>query len=585
MRKLLIVWLLCSGLISCGQNNSEKEGMVTSEKSGSSTDWVQHGLNDKEDRFSPLAKINADNVNNLGLVWSMDLPEGRGQEATPLVVDGVMYTTSAWSHVFALNPVTGEQLWHYDPKVNKSVAVKGCCGPVNRGVAYSNKKVFVGAYDGRLIALDARTGKPVWETQTVDTNKSYTITGAPRIANGKVFIGNGGAEFGVRGYVSAYDENTGKMIWRFYTVPGKPGTPQENPIHDKTIDTWHGEFWKLGGGGTVWDSMAVDTELNLLYIGTGNTSPWNPRLRTEGEGDNLFVSSIVALDINTGKYVWHYQTQTTPQDAMGLHGDTTMILADLNIGGKLRKIIMQAPKNGFFYVLDRTTGEYLSAKNFVPVTWAKGIDQNGRPVVNPEAEYWKTDVPVLVMPTWAGGHNWHPMSYSKKTGLVYLPAHEMAFPYFDDKEFDVKQLAVNLGVDVLPASFPDDPKGIKAIKDATRGHLAAWNPVLQKEVWRVQHPGPWNGGVLSTAGNLVFQGSAAGFFKAYHAETGQELWSFPAQSGIVAPPMTFEIDGEQYISVSVGWGGIFALMTGPMTQISSTNPINRSRLLTFKLKG
>jgi len=556
---------------------------VDNTATGSSSDWPSHGFNSAEQRFSPLTQINADNISDLSLAWFKDLPEARGQEATPLVVDGVMYTSAAWSHVFALNPVSGEELWHFDPKIDKATRIKGCCGPVNRGVAYSNGKIFIGAFDGRLIALDAKTGRQIWSTQTVDTSKHYTITGAPRIANGKVFIGNGGAEFGVRGYVSAYDENTGEMVWRFYTIPNKPGEPQENEIHKETVKTWSGEFWKLGGGGTVWDSMAFDKDLNLLYIGVGNSSPWNPKLRSNGEGDNLFVSSMVALDADTGEYAWHYQT--TPQDGWDYTATQHMILAELEINNKPRSVIMQAPKNGFFYVLDRATGEFISAKNYVPVNWASHIDASGRPVVNPEAKYWETGKPALVVPAWSGGHNWHPMSFSPNTGLVYLPAQEMAFPYVPDADFSVKQLAVNLGVDLAAAAFPDDANALQGIKEASKGHLSAWDPVGQQEIWRVQYPGPWNGGVLATAGDLVFQGSATGFVNAYDARTGNSLWSYPAQTGVVAPPISYQIDGEQYITVSAGWGGIFPILTGPLSQDSDPDPVNRSRLLTFKIGG
>lgn len=546
-------------------------------------DWQFHGEDQKEQRHSSLTLINTGNVNKLSLAWWLDLPEARGQEATPLVVDGVMYTTAAWSHVYAINPKTGKVLWHFDPKIDKSIAVHGCCGPVNRGVAVSNGKVFIGAYDGRLIALDAQNGQEIWSTQTVDSSKPYTITGAPRLAKNLVFIGNGGAEFGVRGYVSAYDVNTGKMIWRFYTVPGDPKKPQENSIHNNTIDTWNGEFWKLGGGGTVWDSMAYDENLDLLYIGVGNASPWNPTLRTAGKGDNLFISSIVALRPSTGKYVWHYQT--TPQDGWDYTATQHMILAELKISGKIRSVIMQAPKNGFFYVLDRATGEFISAESFVPTTWASGIDSAGRPIINNEAKYWETGSPALITPGFLGGHNWHPMSFSPKTGLVYIPAQEVAFPYAPDKNFDIKTLAANLGIDLMAAATADDQMVTQAIKGATKGHLAAWDPVTQKEIWRVQYPGIWNGGVLSTAGNLVFQGSAAGFLNAYNAKTGHLLWQTPTQTGVVAPPISYSIDGEQYISVSAGWGGVFPLMTGELTRDSNSDPINRSRLLTYKVGG
>jgi len=585
MKFFYLFLMVLTVLLFSGCENIESKSAPSNkvQLEGVEGEWISTGKGPDEKRFSQLTQINDKNVKNLSLAWYMDLPEGRGQEATPLVVNGIMYTTAAWSHVFALNPKTGEKIWHYDPKVDKSVAIKGCCGPVNRGLAYANGKVFIGAYDGRLIAIDIKTGKEVWSAQTTDTSQSYTITGAPRVVNGKVFIGNGGGEFGVRGYVSAYDENTGKQVWRFYTVPGHPDKPQDNPIHNETVKSWNGEFWKLGGGGTVWDSMAYDAEFNLLYIGVGNSSPWNPKLRTDSKGDNLFVSSIVALNADTGKYVWHYQT--TPMDAWDFTATQHMILADLMIKGQKRKVIMQAPKNGFFYVLDRETGEFISAKNYVPVNWASGIDKDGRPIINDEARYWLSDKPALVTPAWVGGHNWHPMSFSPDTGLVYFAAQEFAFPYANDNDFKPKQLAVNLGIDLTVAGFPDDPTVVKAIKNATKGHLSAWDPVQQKEIWRVQFPGIWNGGVVSTAGNLIFQGSATGFFNAFNAKTGEKLWEFPAQTGIVAAPITYTIDGEQYVSVSAGWGGIYPLMTGPLALDSDPDPVNRSRLLTFKIGG
>jgi quinohemoprotein ethanol dehydrogenase len=545
--------------------------------------WLLHGRTLDEQRFSPLKSVNENNVQQLGLAWYVDLPENRGQEATPIVIDGVMYTTAAWSEVFALDAATGKQLWHFDPEVDKSWGARACCDVVNRGAAVWQDKVYFGALDGRLIALDAKTGEQVWSVVTVDRNKSYTITGAPRIANGKVFIGNGGAEFGVRGYMSAYDAQTGKLLWRFHTVPGNPEDGFESPTMEKAAQTWKGEWWKLGGGGTVWDSMAYDPQLNLLYIGVGNGSPWNPKIRSEGEGDNLFLSSIVALNADTGEYAWHYQT--TPGEGWDYTATQHLILADLELGGDTRKVIMQAPKNGFFYVLDRVTGEFISAEPFVPTTWASHVDpETGRPVVLPEAQYWKTGEVALVTPAWAGGHSWHPMSFSPETGLVYLPAQEMAFPYKHEDDMQVKLVGANLGVDTRVAEFPDDPNDLQALKDATRGHLAAWDPVAQKERWRVQHRSALNGGVLSTGGNLVFQGNGAGLLVAYRATDGADLWQFPAQTGVVAPPITYEVDGVQYVTVSAGWGGIISLMTGPVTW-NAGEPINRSRLLTFALGG
>lgn len=553
------------------------------ETTSASDNWLFHGRTYNEQRYSPLTAINETTVNDLGLAWYIDLPDARGQEATPLVLDGIMYTTAAWSIVYSIDVISGEILWQYDPQVDRSVAVKGCCGAVNRGVAYWEGDIFVGTLDGRLVSIDAETGIKNWEVITVDTSKAYTITGAPRVADGKVYIGNGGAEFGVRGYMTAYDAQTAKELWRFYTVPGDPAKAQENPIHEKTIETWNGEWWKLGGGGTVWDSMAYDPELNLLYIGVGNGSPWNPNIRSNGEGDNLFLSSIVALNADTGEYIWHYQT--TPGDAWDYTATQHMILADIEIEGAQRKVLMQAPKNGFFYVIDRVTGELISGKNFVPVTWASHIDMDtGRPVINPDAKYWETGEVVVQSPAFLGGHNWHPMSFNPDTGLVYLPAQEMSFPYKADEQFVAKGMAANLGIDTGAARLPDDKDVIDSVKAATKGHLLAWDPVAQKEVWRVQYPGPWNGGVLSTASNLVIHGSAAGYLNIYRASDGKMLWEFPAQTGVVAPPVTYAVNGEQYLTVMAGWGGIFPLITGPLSEASG-QVVNRSRILTFKLGG
>lgn len=546
-------------------------------------DWLAHGRTWSEQRFSPLETINRDTVENLSLAWYVDLPGSRGQEASPIIVDGIMYTTTAWSIVHALDARTGETLWSYDPDVDRSHAVHGCCDAVNRGVAWWEDRVIVGTLDGRLIALDSQTGEELWSVLTVDLSQPYTITGAPRVAEGLVFIGNGGAEFGVRGYVTAYDIETGEQRWRFYTVPGNPADGFESDTMEMAAETWQGEWWLLGGGGTAWDSMAYDPDLGLLYIGTGNSSPWNPLIRSEGVGDNLFVSSIVALDADTGEYVWHYQT--TPGDAWDYTATQHMILADLEIDGELRQVIMQAPKNGFFYVIDRVSGEFISGENFVPVTWADGIDpETGRPNILDSAKYWETGEVSLQSPSFLGGHNWHPMSFNPETGLVYLPAQEISFPYMADNDFEPKTLAANLGIDTKVARLPDDPDVIAAVKATTLGHLAAWDPVAQEERWRVQYPGPWNGGVLSTAGDLVFQGTAAGFLKAYAANDGSSLWEYPTQTAIVAPPVSYEVDGEQYITVMAGWGGVLPIILGPLSTNSGPTLAN-SRILTFKLGG
>lgn len=587
--QFLLTSMAVLSLAACSNENSVDKETTDSgggkKVAGNTEQWTVHGGTPKEQRFSALTQINEDTVEQLSLAWSVDLPGKRGQEATPLVIDGVMYSTSAWSHVIALDAATGKQLWHFDPKVPKSTAVKGCCDAVNRGVAHADGFIYVGTLDGRLIALNAKSGEQMWSTLTVDQNKNYTITGAPRVVAGNVFIGNGGAEYNVRGYLSAYDAKTGELNWRFYTVPGGPGDPVGVEPVESQSKTWKGEWWKLGGGGTVWDSMAYDAETNTLYFGVGNGTPWNPNIRTQGEGDNWFLSSIVAVDATTGSYRWHYQT--TPMEAWDYTATQHMVLAELPVNGKLRKVIMQAPKNGFFYVLDRDSGELLSATPYVPVTWASHVDlKTGRPVVNDSAKYWLSDKPSLVSPSWMGGHNWHPMSFDPNKKVMYIPAQESAFPYLAENDQKRSDLVVNLGVDTKAAAFPDDEKIIADIKKATAGRLLAWDPVAQKELWRVEYPGPWNGGVLATAGDLVFHGSATGYLNAYRASNGDKLWQFPAQTGIVAPPISYAINGEQYIAVSAGWGGIFPLMTGPLVaDAADGNPINRSRLLVFKLGG
>ena len=542
--------------------------------------WMSHGRTYDEQRYSPLDRVNAGNVGQLGMAWTTKLDIDSGTEATPLVVDGVMYTTGAFSIVYAINAATGELLWKYDPKVPAENLGQGCCGPVNRGVAVWQGKVYVGSFDGRLIALDAGTGQPVWSVDTlIDRSKSYSITGAPRIVKGKVLIGNGGAEFGVRGYVTAYDADTGKQVWRFYTVPGDPKLPPENAAMAKAMKTWDGDGWvKWGGGGTVWDSMAYDPQLDLLYVGTGNGSPWNYQFRSNGKGDNLYVSSILALRPDTGEYVWHYQI--TPQDQWDFTATQHMILADIEMNGSVRKVIMQAPKNGFFYVLDRTNGKLLSAKNFVPVNWASGIDlQTGRPILTGAVDYSKE--PKVVQPSFLGGHNWHPMSYSPKTGYVYIPAQYTLAELKAAKvpQFLANKSVVNFGLDV--PDLPEDPKVLNQIRDAWSGELIAWDPVKQKAAWKQPYVSAGNGGTLATAGNLVFQGTADGRVVAYRADTGQPLWEHRANSGVMAGPVTYTVNGEQYVAFSVGWGGILPLLTGPLTNKGKVRA--ESRVIAFKL--
>ena len=501
---------------------SAVDGNWIKNNAATSKDWPAVGLDFGETRFSKLDQINTGNVKNLGLAWSYDLESARGVEATPIVVDGIMYVSAPWSVVHAIDARTGKKIWTFDPEVARDKGYRGCCDVVNRGVALHKGKVFVGAYDGRLIALDAASGKKVWEKDTIiDHKHSYTITGAPRVANGKVIIGNGGAEYGVRGYVTAYDAETGSQAWRWFVVPGDPSKPYEDKSMAAAAKTWDpaGNYWVNGGGGTVWDSITFDPDLNTVYLGTGNGSPWNRNLRSPAGGDNLYLASIVALNADTGKYLWHYQE--TPGDNWDYTSTQPMILADITIDGAPRKVILHAPKNGFFFVIDRTNGKFISAKNFVDVNWATGYDANGRPIEVPEAR--SPDKSFDTVPGPYGAHNWHPMSFNPNTGLVYLPAQNIPVNLTGQKNWkhDAKQpgeFMGNLGWNVGYAINATPPKA------PMFGRLIAWDPVKQKEVWRQEHVSPWNGGTLTTAGNLVFQGTADGRFVAYNATKGEKLW-------------------------------------------------------------
>jgi quinohemoprotein ethanol dehydrogenase len=592
---LCMAMIVCQG---CGTQKSPKTPQAIPGAAGRATDvdgarirnadkepgnWITYGRTYSEQRFSPLKQITDANVGQLSLAWYYDVDTRRGQEATPLVVDGAMYFTTAWSKVVSLDAATGVRRWEYDPKVPPEWGLNACCDVVNRGVAAWKGKVFVGTLDGRLIALDAATGRPVWETLTIDPKMRYTITGAPRVVKGQVIIGNGGAEMGVRGYASAYDAETGKLVWRFYTVPGDPAKPFENPILEKAAKTWSGEWWKNGGGGTVWDGMAYDPQLDLLYIGTGNADPWARKIRNERVEDNLLTSSIIALKPDTGEYVWHYQEN--PSDEWDYDSAEQIILADLQIDGQLRQVLLHAPKNGFFYVLDRATGKLLSAKAFTRVTWATGIDlQSGRPVESAEAQYERSSKPSIVSPGPGGAHSWQPVSYSPETGLVYFPVLESGFAYKSAKHFSHNAFAWNTGIDPVAAGMPQEPTIKKAILGSIKGHLMAWDPIKQAEVWRVERPGPWNGGALSTAGNLVFEGTGSGQFDAFRADTGEKLWSASTQSGITAGPISYTVNGEQYIAVLVGWGGVLPLAAGEVAR-QSPQMNNVPRMLAFKLGG
>ncbi|MBT8427004.1 MAG: PQQ-dependent dehydrogenase, methanol/ethanol family [Erythrobacter sp.] len=583
-------------LAACGSISDTSEGGIDSMRlinaDQDSANWISHGRTYSEQRYSPLDQVNRDTVSDLGLAWFADMDTARGQEATPLVMDGKLYVTSAWSKVFAFDAATGEPLWSYDPQVPGETGVKACCDVVNRGLAAWGDHLFLGTLDGRLVALDRDTGEVVWEKVTVDQTKSYTITGAPRVIDGKVLIGNGGAEFGVRGYIAAYDAEDGEELWRFYTVPGDDG--DDAPEYLKTAaETWSGDALtgedSIGGGGTVWDSMAYDPELDLLYFGVGNGSPWNRAYRSPGEdgtgeGDNLYLSSIVAIRPDTGEYVWHYQT--TPGETWDYTATQHIVLADMEIDGRPRQVLMQAPKNGYFYVLDRATGEFISAEPYIPQNWSTGMTEDGRPIMNPETRVDITGKPALVMPGPLGGHNWHPMAYHPGENLVYIPAFEAAMLYVPEANWKPDRArGFNIGFDIGAGDLPPDLGMRREIQGTIKGMLVAWDPVAQEPRWTVEHPGPWNGGLLATGGGLVFQGNSGSEFSAYDAKDGSKLWGFPAQTGIVAPPMTYTVNGEQYVAVLAGWGGAFAI-TADGELIDQMKPVrNISRLLVFKLGG
>ncbi|WP_293389434.1 PQQ-dependent dehydrogenase, methanol/ethanol family [Nevskia sp.] len=548
--------------------------------------WLSTGRTYNEQRYSPLEKVNAGNVAKLGLAWSYKVDIDRGAEATPVVVDGVMYTTGAYSIVYAINAKTGEQLWKYDPEVQRSKSGNACCDVVNRGVAIGQGKVYVAAFDGRVIAINAKDGTKAWEVDAKDgSGRTFALTGAPLLVKNLVLVGSGGAEYNARGYISAFDTATGKLAWRFYTVPGDPAKPDESPALTLARKTWTGkQYWKQGGGGTVWNTIAYDPETDLIYFGTGNGVSWNKLERDEPNGDNLFISSIVAVKAETGEYAWHYQE--TPNDNWDYDACANIILADITLDGQLRKVLLHAPKNGFFYVLDRKDGKLLSAEKFAPTTWATHVDlKTGRPVVDQKVADWSKEAKV-VAPGPFGAHNWQPMSFSPKTGLVYIPAQEVASmmaPHkvvADGAGFDNREGVWNIGGD-LP--IPADPKVVEQIAASLKGRLIAWDPVAQKQVWSQPYTNIWNGGTLATAGNLVFQGTADGRVVAYSADKGEKLWESPANSGVMAGPMSYEVDGEQYVTVMAGWGGVFPLIGGAISNYAKVRP--EARVLTFKIGG
>lgn len=517
-------------------------------------DWPGFGRTYGEQHFSPLEAINAQNVGQLGLAWFHDL--GRGNSTTgPIEVGGVIYIASRYSFVSAIDAKTGATLWTHDSHAVEKAGQRMRQSWGSRGIAWWNGKVYTGTVDGRLVALDAKTGAEIWSADTLVKGDIRAITGPPRAFDGKIIIGHAGADTGpTRGYVTTYDAETGKQLWRFYTVPGQPGVDDDETTR-MAAKSWAGEWWKHGGGGTVWNAMTYDADTDTVFLGTGNGYPWNYRVRSQGRGDNLFLSSIVALDAKTGAYKWHYQTN--PGETWDYNADMDMELAELSIDGKARKVLMTAPKNGFFYVLDRVTGKLLSAQPIADkITWASGIDlATGRPVEDPQARF-ADGTTALVWPGAGGAHSWLPMAYSPATRLVYIPTMEGSNSYSDagidlsnwkPPAGNVADGTENLGFDLEhggPTNYT--------------GYLQAYDPVAQRRVWRVPTPSLTGGGVAASAGGLVFQGQVDGKFNAYSAADGKRLWSFDAGAPILAPPIIYSLAGQQYVTVITGKGTSFA---------------------------
>ena len=547
--------------------------------------WLAHGRDYREQRFSPLTEINRESIGDLGLAFAVDLGSNDALEATPIMVDETLFFTSTYSIVHAVDASTGVERWRYDPEVPRAYLRRACCGPINRGVAVYQGNVYVATLDGRLVAIDAATGDKVWEVNTIiDPERHYAITGAPRAAKGKIFIGNGGAEFGVRGYVTAYDAVTGEQIWRFFTVPGDPSQPFEHPELEMAATTWKGgQWWEIGGGGTVWNSIVYDPEFDQVYLGVGNGAPWTRAIRSPGGGDNLFLASIVAVDADTGRMNWYYQT--VPGDNWDYTAVQDMTLADMTIDGEDRKVLLQAPKNGFFYVIDRSDGELLRAHPYVTTTWATHVDMaTGRPVENPETDF--SEEAKWVLPGPLGGHDWQAMSFDESKGIMYMPAQDFPFIYSLDEEFKATGVykrnpgTVNLGIDlknssILAAEMADE-------EPESKGYLKAFDPISGEELWSVDHVHYWNSGVLATAGGLVFQGDGLGFLSAYDSDTGEKLWTFNTYISMLAPPISYRVDGEQHVAILAGTGAVENFV-GESNETAALKYGNFGKLLVFRL--
>jgi quinohemoprotein ethanol dehydrogenase len=613
---LLLGGILATSLLVAGLQNRRIDENALKNAGRTGEEWLTYGLNYAETRYSPLKQIDASNVHRLGLAWSYEIgPGGGNQEGTPLIANGVIYGITNWSITYAVDARTGKELWRYDPKVDRpAVQPKICCGVVNRGLAIYNGKIFVPVIDGRLVALDAATGREIWSEQTTPLEEQYTMTMAPRIAKNKVIVGNAGAEKPVRGYFSAYNADTGKLEWRFYTVPGDPSKGFENKAMEMAAKTWAGDWWKLGGGGTVWDAITYDPDTNLVFAGTGNGGPWPEELRQSKGLDNLFVASVVAVDADSGDYKWHYQF--VPGDSWDFDSVQQLTFADLRIDGRTRKVLMQANKDGFFYVLDRTNGKLISAEPYVQVNWASEIDlKTGRPMIRPEARYGR-DQTITILPGPGGGHNWAPMSFNPNTGLMYIPSSASSSgQYAIVRDFVYNPTTSNTGIARGNRGGRGGPPAPGAIQDPgaaigagqapppppplpqgpelpvigpqyTGAWLIAWDVVNQKEVWRAMGGGSIGGGTVTTASNLVFQSLGNGRLRALSADKGEQLIEIATgQTGGMGPPITYMLDGKQYIAVAGGQGQVTGGRGGRGGSAAPAGPPVLPRLYVYVLDG